>query len=512
MKTIKNKKSLLAKCADLATRQFFLHTVLVCLLHILIVFRTIKESGYPFSNVEIILSIILMCVIALLSFFLSKYLLKDKVKAAVVATLFLGVSFSYGFVGKNLFQLNSFASLADKLFFGNYVLASVTMLSFTFVLISYIISIIPFKLIRFSNYLNALLILLLFFEINNHFSYKPKTIKLEDEIKIPLNSVKADSTFPNIYYIVLDSYTSIESLKKYWKYDNIELINFLKERGFYLASKSKSNYNQTHFTIASAMNLSYLHYASFDKLTFAHYPNLYRLIKDNVLVRVLENYGYETINFSLFNISNTSKYYRFDLADEPRLFKNTLFEGIVNATEVGSMLGLSSAPETDIIKTTTGITNLLKDTSLKRFSRSIFVYAHFMLPHPPYYFDASGNIMPDNYAKDDYNKWKYLEQLKYSNKLIMEVINFILTNSSVKPVIIIQGDHGFRFLTDKTAQHDESHAILNAFYFPDGDYKMLYPTISSVNTFRILLNKFNFLDINALHDQTFFVAKGIGFN
>ncbi len=512
MENLNNKKNIFAKCAELASRQFLLHTFLIPLIHCLIVFRTIRESEYPISNVEISLSIIFISIIVLLSFFLSLYLQKDEVKAAAATTLFLGVSFSYGLIDKNLIQLNSFASLAEKLFFGNYVLTSIALISVTFVFISFIISIIPFKLIRFSNYLNALLILFLFFEIKNHFSYEPKTIKLDEEIKIPLNSVKSDSTFPNIYYIVFDSYTNIESLKKYWKYDNSELVTFLNEREFYLARKSKSNYNQTHFTIASAMNLSYLHYESFDKLTFAHYPNLYKLIKDNVLVRILEKYGYETINLSLFNILNTPKYYRFELIDEPHFFKNTMFEGIVNISSAGSVLGLNSAPETDIIKTNKGIANLLKDTALKRFNRNSFIYAHFMLPHPPYYFDASGNIMPESYAKDDYNKWKYLEQLKFCNKLIMEVIDFILTNSSDKPVIIIQGDHGFRFLTNKSAQRDESHAILNAFYFPDGDYNQLYPAISSVNTFRVLLSKYNFLDMKTLPDQSFFVAKGIGFD
>jgi hypothetical protein len=512
MDKLKKKNSFLASGARLAANQFLLHTVLISLLHILAVFRTIKESEYPISKIETSISIILISVITLLSFFLSKYLLKDKVKAAIVTTLFLGVSFSYGLINKNLFQLNSFAGLAEKLFFGNQILTSVALLSFTFVLISYVFAIIPYKLIRFSNYLNALLILFLFFEIYNHFSYEPKTIKLEEEIQISQNSPKNDSTFPNIYYIVFDSYTNLESLKKYWGYDNSVLINFLKERGFYLARKSKSNYNQTHFTIASTMGLSYLDYESFDKLTFAHYPNLFKLVKDNVLVRFFEKNGYEIINYSLFDVSNTSKYYRFELIDEPHFFKNTLFEGVVNIDKVGSALGLSFAPETDIIKTNLNIVNLLKNVALRSSDRNFFVYAHFMLPHPPYYFDANGNIMSEIYAMDDYNKWKYLEQLKFTNKLLMEVIDFILTNSNVKPVIIIQGDHGFRFLTDETAQKEESHAILNAFYFPDGDYKLLYPTISSVNTFRVLLNKYNFLDIETLPDQIYFVAKGIGFN
>ena len=33
--------------------------------------------------------------------------------------------------------------------------------------------------------------------------------------------------------------------------------------------------------------------------------------------------------------------------------------------------------------------------------------------------------------------------------------------------------------------------ILNVYYFPDGAYHMLYDTITPVNSFRILFNKFS---------------------
>jgi hypothetical protein len=32
--------------------------------------------------------------------------------------------------------------------------------------------------------------------------------------------------------------------------------------------------------------------------------------------------------------------------------------------------------------------------------------------------------------------------------------------------------------------------ILNAYYFPDGDYSLLYPTITPVNSFRMLFDKY----------------------
>jgi len=506
---MKNYKS---KIIQLAHKQYFLHTSLVPVIHILIVYKTIKESEYPMTDMEAWISVVLIFLISCISLIVSKFLLNKKINAYIATTLFLGLSFSYGLIGKNIFQLNSLASLAQKAFFGNMILASISLISFTFFFLVYILSIIPFKLNRFNNYLNILLFLFLLIEVKNLYSYEPKKIKLEEEVKIEQTSISGDSSLPNIFYIVLDSYTSFESLRTYWKYDNSELVNYLKKNGFYIARRSKSNYNQTHFSLASLLNLSYLHYESFDKLTFAHYPNLFKLIKDNVLARVLEKNGYEIINYSLFDISNISKYYRFELIDEPHFFKNTMFEGVVNVDKVGSALGINFTPETNIIKTNMKIASLLKDVALTSSDRNFFVYAHFMLPHPPYYFDANGNIMPENYARDDYNKWKYLEQLKFTNKLLMEIIDYIFSNSSIRPVIIIQGDHGFRFLKDKVAQGAESHSILNAFYFSDKDYKQLYQTISSVNTFRVLLNKYKLLELETLPDERFFVAKGIGFN
>ncbi len=460
---------------------------------------------------EIIISIVLMILITILTVYAAKSLLRDNVKAFISATLFLGISFSFALISKNLFQLNSFGSVANKYFFGNSILASVLLILLCLFLVICAFSILPLKLSRFNNYLNVLLVLFVFIEVKNMFDYEPKTIQLEEEIGADRILPVSDSLLPNIYYIVLDSYTSSESLKKYWKYDNSSLMNFLKDRGFFVASKSKSNYNQTHFTLASTLNLSYLHYDSFDKLTFAHYPNLFKLIKENVFVRILEKSGYEIINLSLFDLSENPKYYRFELIDEPHFFKNTVFEGIINIDVIGSILGFHFVPEINIIKVNLNLSRKLKDITEKNPSRNFFAYAHFMLPHPPYFFDAAGKIMPSTYANDDANMWKYLEQLKYTNEIIMNFVDSILTNSAVKPVIIIQGDHGFRFLKNKINQKSESHTILNAFYFPDRDYNLLYPEVSSVNTFRILSQKYNFLDIATLPDEIFFVAMGIGF-
>jgi hypothetical protein len=488
-----------------------LHTALVPLIYISGVYTVIKETDYPISTEELSFSIVLIILITILCYFLLKYILKDKIKAAVAATLFLAFVFNAVSLSKFLAGDNLLPVLSDTLFGGNRFYASASILLLIFVLLTYFLYKISFRLLKFNNYLNVLLLIFLVFEIINFFSFQPRKMELEERIEAVSGSNTEIQNLPDIYYIVFDSYTNFTSLEKYWGYSNSELYDFLKGRDFYIARDSRSSYNQTHFTLASTLNLSYLKYESFNELTTAHYPNLFRLIKDNALVKIFEQHGYKTTNLSLFDIARTTKFYRFDLIDEPRFLKNTLFEHVIDVELIGAPLGFDFKPELRKYKINRELAVQIKDTVLKNRERRNFVYTHFMIPHPPYYFDADGNLMPDDYAGDKDNMWKYLKQLKYANRILMETINFIFDNSEEKPVIIIQGDHGFRSLEDKKERGAESHSILNAFYFPDGDYNLLYPEISSVNTFRVMLKKFGLADIELLPDKRFFVAKGIGF-
>ena len=73
---------------------------------------------------------------------------------------------------------------------------------------------------------------------------------------------------------------------------------------------------------------------------------------------------------------------------------------------------------------------------------------------------------------------------------------------------VIQADHGpgaFLHLgsLEKTLPV-ERFGILNAFYFPDQNYEMLYPSISPVNSFRVVLNQFFGGNYELLPDQHYY--------
>jgi len=91
---------------------------------------------------------------------------------------------------------------------------------------------------------------------------------------------------------------------------------------------------------------------------------------------------------------------------------------------------------------------------------------------------------------------KYKDQVVFVNKMLRKAIDGILRNSATPPIIIVQGDHGPGSLRSKSMieeQDDEEmkawerFSILNAYYFPFGGSSQLYPTITPVNTFRVML-------------------------
>ena len=106
-----------------------------------------------------------------------------------------------------------------------------------------------------------------------------------------------------------------------------------------------------------------------------------------------------------------------------------------------------------------------------------FVYAHLVAPHFPYVFNPDGSF---SYTLA--NLPGYTNEIEYVNQRILEVLRQIINDSKNPPVIILQGDHGLAA--------DVRNANLMAYYLPNGGEDGLYPTITPVNSFRLVFNKY----------------------
>ncbi len=149
------------------------------------------------------------------------------------------------------------------------------------------------------------------------------------------------------------------------------------------------------------------------------------------------------------------------------------------------------------------------------------VFAHIMVPHPPFVFAADGTPRyPDRpfniYDGSDFfsvgtkqEYWDgYRQQVEYVNQKLLLAVKGILSNSKKPPIIILQGDHGPGLMLDhhnlENTNVKERFSILSAYYFPDQDYSTLYQGISPVNTFRIVFNKYFNTKYEILDDHSYF--------
>ena len=103
---------------------------------------------------------------------------------------------------------------------------------------------------------------------------------------------------PDIYYIVLDEYAPLRTLNMFYNYDNSNFIEFLQERGFYIAKNSHSNYAQTFLATSSTLNMKNVNYLSDivgEESLDQRIP--YQMISNNIVMKNFKHMGYEIYNF-----------------------------------------------------------------------------------------------------------------------------------------------------------------------------------------------------------------------
>ncbi len=124
-----------------------------------------------------------------------------------------------------------------------------------------------------------------------------------------------------------------------------------------------------------------------------------------------------------------------------------------------------------------------------------FAFIHIVAPHPPYVFSPTGEFKLKK--KFPANSWEpksdYIDQLEYISRVTNSYVNKILqkrNKNRPQPIIILQSDHGpwiSSFLEEDV--YSCRTGILNAYLVPVELQKKIYPTISPVNTFRLISNQ-----------------------
>ena len=452
-------------------------TLYPMLMGVLFLLNELRNNGRFYTAKDNILLITIILAFCFLVDLLSRKLVKNNTKAALIATTFIVINLFYldisSWLNTPIFLKNLFSDLTH----GHSVILIIPVLGILWMFFSYIIIKYKRGLLKLNLYLNIIIIAFIGIEIIKWLILPQYDIALVEKNKISENKFINAREKPNIYYIILDAYTSSESLKKYWKFDNTPFEDSLKGMGFYIAHKSTSDYTSTPYCLASYLNVSLLKIDSTKKY---NERNLLCLIRNSRLEKSLEKQGYQFVNYSLFDVDKENHLYNFYFTYNHYLGRTIWYTNVLKLWQY-------IIPQYHISNTNLNTINMLENLSRSAMHTPLFVYAHIMMPHGPYIFNEDGKKM-ENSEQILPEKIKYLKQLRFENTLVIKAIRQILVNEKREPIIIIQGDHGFRNLDNVniTEKAKESHTILNAYLVPENIRIKLNDSIKPIQGLKLI--------------------------
>lgn len=327
---------------------------------------------------------------------------------------------------------------------------------------------------------------------------------------------------PDIYFILLDQYPRSDSLKLICDGDNRPFLDGLRKLGFYVADRSASNYPRTAMTIASMLNMFYLD----EKFLGPVKEDCQDLgvpagaIAHNAVFDFIHAHGYRTVYLPPeYGAGNPED---VDLRLESGASLSEFNKCVIEMTpieDIAQRLGLGySAAELHRRHLLFTLESL---RTLPRMGVSpFFVYAHLLCPHAPIVWGANGEKILSDPPPSETQAWKrspesrrfYADHVTYISKLVEETVAAIIAESPEPPVIIVCSDHGTEFEVDwlsaENSNLQERMADLAAFYFPKGGARLLYPTITNVNFFRIALDLYFGTKYGLLPDKSYFSTDG----
>jgi hypothetical protein len=305
---------------------------------------------------------------------------------------------------------------------------------------------------------------------------------------------------PDIFYIVLDAYGSSDILERVLGYDNREFTEGLSRAGFTVASRSRSNYPATRFSLASSLNMAYLGGIEADP-----YARSAALIEDNRVERTLKSAGYRIVRFPTWWAPTKSARFADRLVGSRSVFLNEFSELLFDQSVLGMV---RSATSDDVREHTRRVLRELP--RLEPSDQPTFAFVHVLCPREPFVFGPNGEERPRREwrppAGSALRRLRYLDQVHFISVEIRRVVDTLLARASVPPVIILQGDHSPTTSPDDHVLEQDYFGILNAYYLPGGGTPPP-ATVSPVNSFRIVFNQYLGTHLALLEDTSYLVRE-----
>lgn len=358
---------------------------------------------------------------------------------------------------------------------------------------------------------------------------------------------------PDIFYIVLDRYTNADVLKKQFNYDNSPFTGFLRDNGFRVNDNASANYPYTTMSVSSTLNAQYTNelVAPYKDDTVQSRALYHNLIWQSSVVKALKKDGYKYHAIGSWYGAS----YKAPLADRDYMFEHqlTLFNRQKRLRGIEALEFMNSpyyrfaqmpnvawwpakVADNDHIGDVRQQLNILDDVTTKERPGGRFIFAHILVPHDPFAFNSDGSLSAypgsDNTGKPI--KDKYVGQVEFINSQMKNLVTNIQKQSDGKAVIIFNADEGpypqvlndtfKKPLVSAQANPDSivkdedmrqwpddwlkmKFGILQAVHIPRATEKDL-SNLSSVNVFRIVLNRYAGFNLDYLPECHFGLTNG----
>lgn len=371
------------------------------------------------------------------------------------------------------------------------------------------------KLLRATRFINLLLLLCLALEVvmltYNLISKKQQQKDLGDiDHQLIQNISIPDSvTKPTIVWIVMDEYSGNTALKKKWNFIN-PFNDTLRSKGFFVADTAWSPYNYTHYSLVSSLDMTYL--PGLENHSVIRYRDIVRgniSLQETNVTKLLKSAGYKIYNYTIYNVDGyPTKAHEYFVNADARLISNQTLSGRMKQDIGWNFVNIFSKTSlAEGIKSEANYRRVLLTESIAAARDAAaenapsFLMYHYMFTHEPFIYKADGTL--DTATGFGMYPDRYVPSIKRANEALSGFVDSLQDIYKGKElVIILQGDHGYKFDETDPLFEQEGCSIFYAVYCSDQKYSGWETPFNSVNGFRVLFNKCFHTNLSTLENRS----------
>ncbi|WP_430895851.1 MULTISPECIES: sulfatase-like hydrolase/transferase [unclassified Paraflavitalea] len=321
---------------------------------------------------------------------------------------------------------------------------------------------------------------------------------------------------PDLFWIVADEYPSSRVLNEVFHYQN-SLDSSLRNRGFEVFQNVKSAYNYTHYSLTSELDMQYLDELKDGQvISGKDIAKGVRSLNSTNTTTILKSLGYTISNHAIYPIDDTKfKGYQpfpalgVQLLNHQllyhRLWKDIgwLFRGgsfnnrqKLAASVNAEVMAIDQSYKTQLHSWNESLSN--RDRNKPTFSA-----LHLYLPHEPFIYNEDGSLHLQAGLQASADTF-FVKQVQYTNNLLEKLVDEIIRHEKNRPfVILIQGDHGFKFEEKDPLFEKESWSTYLAIYSSNKKSHRMHDGMNLVNTYRNLFSDLFGMDLKPLPSKQY---------